>query len=178
MRTLILGMGNPILSDDGVGLHAARALEGRFEGADVRTCALIGLELLDRVTGYDRLFVIDAMIDAMIDVSRAAGTVVKLAVGTGALHLFSSHGLHFFEILQMGRDLGLAMPEVAGIYGIVVEPECPFGEGLSPLLARRLEEIVRWIGDDIGQVMRAGAGPPCPPLRPEAEFRKHEDNPP
>lgn len=154
MRTLILGMGNPILSDDGVGLHAARALTGCFEGADVRTCALIGLELLDRVTGYDRLFVIDAMTDE----SRAVGTVVKLAAGTGALHLFSSHGLHFFEILQMGRDLGLAMPEVSGIYGIVVEPECPFGEGLSPLLAPRLEEIIRWIGDDIGQVMRAGAG--------------------
>lgn len=145
MKTLILGMGNPILSDDGVGLHVARALEGHFAGTDVHTSALIGLDLLDIVAGYDQVFVIDAIQDG----SRLPGTVLKLAAGEGALHLFSSHGLHFFDILQLGQDVGIAVPEVAGVYGVVIGPDCPFGEGLSPLLARQQARIVRQIAEDV-----------------------------
>jgi hydrogenase maturation protease len=55
MKVLILGMGNPILSDDGVGLVIARALEGRIEGARIETSPIIGLGLLDMVTGYERI---------------------------------------------------------------------------------------------------------------------------
>lgn len=150
MKALILGMGNPILSDDGVGLHVARALDGRFAGTDVRTSALIGLGLLDIVADYDHVFVIDAIQDG----GYPLGTVVKLAAGEGALHLFSSHGMHFFEILQMGKDVGIVVPEVAGIYGVVIGPECPFGEGLSPMLARRRAGIVRQITEAVGRGLK------------------------
>ena len=153
MKALILGMGNPILSDDGVGLRVARALEGRFAGVDVRTSALIGLDLLDIVANYDQVFVIDAIQDG----SRLPGTVVKLAAGEGALHLFSSHGMHFFEILQLGKEAGVAVPEVAGIYGVVICPECPFGEKLSPLLGRRQAGIVRQIAEDVGRGLNVPA---------------------
>jgi hydrogenase maturation protease len=161
MKSLILGMGNPILSDDGVGLYVARALGGRFTGVDVRTCALIGLGLLDIVAGYYRVFVIDAI----LDVSRLPGTVVKLAAGEGARHLFSSHGMHFFEILQLGKNAGISVPEVAGIYGVVIGPECPFGEELSPLLARRQAEIVRQIAEDVDCGLKAPAVSSSPDWR-------------
>ena len=151
MKVLILGMGNPILSDDGVGLHIARSLEGHFAGTDVRTSALIGLNLLDIVAGYDQVFVIDAIQDGR----HLPGTVVKLAAGEGALHLFSSHGMHFFEILQLGKDVGIAVPEVVGVYGVVIDPDCPFGEELSPLLARRQAGIVRQIAEDVGRRLKA-----------------------
>jgi hydrogenase maturation protease len=150
VKALILGMGNPILSDDGVGLHIARTLEGRFAGTDVRTSALIGLGLLDIVAGYDQVFVIDAIQDGR----HPPGTVVKLAAGEGALHLFSSHGMHFFEILQLGKDVGIAVPEVAGVYGVAIGPDCPFGGGLSPLLARRQAGIVRQIAEDVGRGLK------------------------
>lgn len=151
MKVLILGMGNPILSDDGVGLHIARSLEGHFAGTDVRTSALIGLNLLDIVAGYDQVFVIDAIQDGR----HPPGTVVKLEAGEGALHLFSSHGMHFFEILQLGKDVGIAVPEVVGVYGVVIGPDCPFGEELSPLLARRQAGIVRQIAEDVGRRLKA-----------------------
>jgi hydrogenase maturation protease len=151
VKTLILGMGNPILSDDGVGLHIARALEGHFPGTDVRTSALIGLDLLDIVAGYDQVFVIDAIQNGR----NPPGTVVKLAAGEGALHLFSSHGMHFFEILQLGKDVGIVVPEVAGIYGVEIDHDCPFGEELSPLLAQRQAGIVRQIAEDVGRGLKA-----------------------
>ena len=148
MKTLILGMGNPILSDDGVGGHVARALEGRFKNTDVRTIALIGLGLLDVITDYDRIFVIDAVQDRRYP----PGTVVKLAAAEGALHLFSSHGMHFFQMLQLGKDVGMAIPEVAGIYGVAIDFDCPFGENLSPLLAQLQDGIVRQIAEHVGSV--------------------------
>ena len=97
MRTLILGLGNPILSDDGVGLSVAKRLEGQWSGVDVATTAVVGLGLLDLVKGYDKVF----LIDACIRQGRRAGEVIKLAKGDGALHLFSSHGLDFFQPLKM-----------------------------------------------------------------------------
>lgn len=149
MKTLILGMGNPILSDDGIGMHVARVLEGVFADTDVRTCALIGLDLLDIVTEYDRVFVIDAVQDRRY----SPGTVVKLAVAEETLHLFSSHGLHFFEILQLGKNVGIAVPEVVGIYGVAIGMECPFGESLSLQMACFLDEIVRQIVEHVSSAL-------------------------
>jgi hydrogenase maturation protease len=157
VKTLILGMGNPILSDDGVGLHVARALEGHFAEMDVRTCALIGLGLLDIVADYEKVFVIDAIQDG----NRPPGTVVKLAAGQGTLHLFSSHGMHFFQILQLGKDSGVVVPEVAGIYGVVIVHESPFGEGLTPQLALQWAGIVSQIAADIGRGMKVSADVPA-----------------
>ncbi len=142
-------MGNPILSDDGVGLHVAQALDGIFADTDVRTCALIGLDLLDIVTGYDRVFVIDAIQNRRYP----PGTVVKLAAAEEAIHLFSSHGMHFFEILQLGKDVGIAVPEVVGIYGVAIVTECLFGESLSPQMACLQDGIVRQIAEHVSRKM-------------------------
>ena len=145
MRTLILGMGNPILSDDGIGNHVALALDGHFADTDVRTCTLIGLDLLDVMADYDQVFVIDAVQDTRY----LPGKVVELTSLDGTRHLFSSHGMHFFEMIQLGRDLGMAVPDVAGIFGVAVAFDCPFGEDLSVELACMKHEIVQNIADRI-----------------------------
>ena len=59
MKTLILGMGNPILSDDGVGLALAAMLRNKIRGADVAASAMIGLSLFDLIIGYDTIFIIE-----------------------------------------------------------------------------------------------------------------------
>lgn len=141
MRAVILGMGNPILSDDGVGVHMARALGEKLPGVDVRTADMIGLHLLDLVAGYDAVLVIDAIQTG----TKPPGTVEEVRQGERCLHLFSSHGFHFFEILQLGRDLGYPMPEAVGIAGIEIGNDCPFGEGLSKGLLDRKEDILREI---------------------------------
>lgn len=64
MKTLILGIGNSILGDDGVGVHVARELSRKIkdENVDVRDTSVDGLNLLEFIMGYDRLVVIDAII--------------------------------------------------------------------------------------------------------------------
>lgn len=142
-------MGNPILSDDSIGMHVALALDGCFADTDVRTCALIGLDLLDVMAGFDRVFVIDALQDAR----HPPGTVVELASIDETRHLFSSHGLHFFEMIQLGKNLGIALPEVAGIFGVAVGSDCPFGKNLSEELASMKDEIIRHVTNRIADTM-------------------------
>jgi hydrogenase maturation protease len=62
-RTLILGVGNLILSDDGVGIHAVRLLQEKVKANDTITIidgGTCGLDLLQYLEGIDRLIVLDA----------------------------------------------------------------------------------------------------------------------
>jgi len=138
-------MGNPILCDDGVGHHIARALEDVFPDADVRTTAMIDLQLLEMLTDYDRVFIVDALLSSGDNI----GTVKKLIPEQGTLHLFSSHGLHFFELLKLGRELQYTLPEIGGIYGIVIEEECSFGTALSPEIMKKRKTIIREVTTDM-----------------------------
>ncbi|GAH17016.1 unnamed protein product [marine sediment metagenome] len=63
MKTLILGLGNPILSDDGVGFCVAGELRGRLSQQEVTVMetSMTGLSLLDLLAGYDRAIIIDAI---------------------------------------------------------------------------------------------------------------------
>jgi hydrogenase maturation protease len=147
MKVLILGMGNPILSDDGVGLFIARKLrEEVLPGVDIRTTALAGPAILDLINGYDHIFLIDASITG----KTGSGVVTRFNhEADGLLHLFSSHGLNFFELLQLGKALGYEMPEVGGVYGIEIGDEVCFGLQLSPQLREKSQCIVREIAEDI-----------------------------
>jgi len=64
MKTLVLGIGNSILGDDGVGVRVAQELAGKIknDNIDVRDVGIDGLNLLDLILGYDKLIVIDAVL--------------------------------------------------------------------------------------------------------------------
>jgi hydrogenase maturation protease len=145
VKTLILGMGNPILSDDGVGIHIARSLEGVVPDAAVVTTTMIDLQLLEILTDYDRVFIVDALLSCGDEI----GTVKKLTPEQGTRHLFSSHGLHFFELLKLGQELHYRLPEIGGIYGIVIRDECSFGKSLSPKIKMKRKAIIREVATDI-----------------------------
>jgi hydrogenase maturation protease len=145
MKILILGMGSPILSDDGVGLVIVRALKERIPNTDVITTTLVGLNLLDQLLGYDKLFLIDALVSG----ESRPGTLKKLKSGEGTAHLFTSHGLDFFTLLALGKQLGLKMPVVGAIYGIEIENPVSFGEELTPSLAEKLPSLIESIRQDI-----------------------------
>ena len=63
MKTLILGIGNPLLGDDGIGFHIAQELARQIqdENTDVKDTSVDGLNLLELITGYDRVIIIDAI---------------------------------------------------------------------------------------------------------------------
>jgi hydrogenase maturation protease len=131
-RTLILGLGNPLLRDDAVGLRVARELRPALIGrADVEvgeeTCG--GLRLMERMVGYDRAILIDA-----IRSGRPPGTV--LAVDPRQIptqHSASSHDVTLPLALALGRRSGARLPSDDQLRVIAIEAEDveTFGEDMT-----------------------------------------------
>ena len=140
-RCLVLGLGNEALSDDRVGLIAARRIASESGiHADVREACHASIDLLPVIEGYDRLIVIDAIWGE----EWPPGTQVRrhsyeLMVGVGHR---SPHSMSFAEIVELGRRLGLLMPQQVIIYALAVSDPFTFGETLSPPVAEAFDAWV------------------------------------
>jgi hydrogenase maturation protease len=140
-KTLILGLGNPILSDDGIGLVVAERLKGRVGGVDVISTPLTGLHLLDLMVGYDALF----LIDAMITTESPPGELKFISPDEVSLPTLSSHGFNLLEILKLGKKLGLSVPELKWVYGIAIGKDPSFGEEPSAELMKKVDAMASQI---------------------------------
>ncbi|HKY83981.1 MAG TPA: hydrogenase maturation protease [Anaerolineales bacterium] len=132
-RTLIIGLGNPLLRDDAVGLHVARrvraALAGR-DDAEVVEESCGGLRLMERMVGYDRAILIDA-----IRGDRTPGTVLTLDPReVHTQHSASAHDVNLPTALALGRRTGARLPsdDQLRIIAIEVEDVENFGEEMTP----------------------------------------------
>ncbi|MFH7320669.1 hydrogenase maturation protease [Desulfurivibrio sp. D14AmB] len=138
-NTIVIGLGNPLLADDGVGLQVAGLLRDCLPpGAGVRvvTAGSGGLGLLELMVGYQRALIIDAMLSG----TRAPGSVARLAVASAgpARHLAGSHGGDLAALLRLGRSLDLALPERVELIGIEAAEVDRFAEELSRSVAAAL----------------------------------------
>jgi len=132
MKTLILGMGNPILSDDGVGIWVARALEGRLNQQEITVTetSMAGLNLLDLLVNFDRAIIIDAI----QTLGGKVGQVYRLEPETfdATRHSATPHDVNFATALELGNRLGLALPHQITIFAIEVEDVTTFSEECTP----------------------------------------------
>jgi len=143
-RTLIVGLGNPLMTDDAVGILVARELHARLKSPDVelREASVAGIELMELLVGYDRAIIIDAV---QTDGGKP-GDWYRLDGPREISDLpQSSHRFGIFEGLELGRRLDLDMPEEIRIYAVEAPDPFTFGEGLSPALAAALPGIVEGI---------------------------------
>ena len=104
MKILVLGVGNPILSDDGVGIHVARALkEKKLTGVVVEELAASGLELLDMVVGHDEVIIVDAIQTK----DGKPGDFYQLEEKDfeKSIHGSSPHGINIATALALGRKI-------------------------------------------------------------------------
>jgi hydrogenase maturation protease len=141
-KVLLLGLGNDILTDDAIGLEVAQRLRDKLSdhpGIDIRGTTEMGLALLDFITGYSAVVIVDS-----IQTGKAApGSVHEL--DAGALQQLTGRTPHFVgvsETLALGRELGLAMPEQVKIFAVEVEDPFTLGTELSPALQAALPAIV------------------------------------
>lgn len=150
--TLILGLGNDLLRDDGVGLAAARLVaELVGEEADLEEACLATIDLLPLLSGYRRVLVVDGWLSE----DRPPGSPVhvspdQLPRGFGYR---SFHSLPFGEMLRLGRLLDLPMPDEIAIHGLAVEDPRTFGYGFTPAVERSWRAWARTIASmEFGQV--------------------------
>ncbi len=142
---LLLGLGNDILTDDAVGLHVVRRLQSRLAGQpgiDFRETTEMGLALLDFITGYPVVVIVDSIQTGR----QPPGFLHELeAAELTQLTGRTPHFLGVSETLALGRQWGLPMPDRVRIFAIEVEDPFTLGTALGPPLEAALPGIVERI---------------------------------
>ena len=144
--TLIVGLGNPILGDDGIGWQVAEAVQAGLNDPDVEVLCLSlgGLALMEHLAGYRRVLIIDAMTSG-----APAGTLHRMTVQEldelSVQHTASVHDLSLSAALALGRELGLDLPGEIRVIGVETQPEFEFGETLSPAVKCKVPQIVELV---------------------------------
>jgi hydrogenase maturation protease len=135
-RWLVLGLGNPILGDDGVGWHVADAVEQTLNGSGgtvtVERAALGGLHVMERLIGYDRAIVVDAIHTGRHAAGRVSLLPLEDLPDPVAGYTNSSHDTSLRTALEVGRTLGARLPTHVTIVAVETTREYDFSEKLSP----------------------------------------------
>ncbi len=156
-KTLVLGMGNTLLQDDGAGVHVARLLRtqvGDTPDAEFLDAGTLSFTLAAAVEEADRLIVVDA---ARMD--RPPGTV-QVFEGEGMDRFLqgnrrlSVHEVSLVDLLAIARLTGL-LPARRALVGIEPAsldwgetPSAPVAQAVPVAAAAVLDLIGKWRDDD------------------------------
>ena len=143
MKTIILGVGNPILGDDGVGIHVIRKLKKQIKKENVTIDEAItgGMNLLDLLLGYDKAIIVDAIIAE----GSNAGEVRRIPLSNfSSMHSCNPHDVSLPEAIQLAEKLGEGrVPKEIIIIGITMR-QLPneFGESLSSEISAAVPKAI------------------------------------
>lgn len=156
-KTAVIGIGNLLLKDEGLGIHAVRLLKNRFPeiNAEIIDAGTPGFGLYDLFEKYEKVVVVDA-----INMGKHFGSIGKFTPDqvVALTKSFSLHDLGLAEVIKLGQNLGQDFSHVI-IWGIQPK-EIAFGEDLTSEVKNSLIELVELIVDHVK------ASPTI--LRPEA----------
>jgi hydrogenase maturation protease len=145
MKTLVLGMGNPILSDDGVGIRVAHEVASQLNSAQVSVVetSAAGLSLLDSIVGYERVIIIDA-----IQTEKGeAGQIYRMGTADFSLtkHFSSPHQINLATALELGKMLNLEMPRQITVFAVEAKDITSFSEKCTPEVQKAVPEAVKMV---------------------------------
>ncbi|MBL7110390.1 MAG: hydrogenase maturation protease [Bacteroidales bacterium] len=139
---LVLGIGNDILTDDGIGPRIVRQLEKDTPPSlfAFQTATVGGLEILEMITGYREVLFIDAIKTR----DGIPGTIYYLTPESfkETLHLTNLHDINFLNALKLGEKLHMEMPEQIRIIAIEIVEDLEFSEHFSPQIREKYPEIL------------------------------------
>jgi hydrogenase maturation protease len=150
MKGLVLGLGNDILSDDGVGLVVVRRLKERLggeESIDFVETNEMGLSLLDFIEGYDWAVIVDSIITG----DDAPGTLSIFDRDTfNHPRACNPHHMGLDEIIDMAEKMNLEVPKNLFVAAIEVKDPFSFGEKLT----NEIEKIVPKVTTEIETIIK------------------------
>lgn len=142
-HTLVIGVGNPIVTDDSVGIRVAELLRERLrgrEGVVVETDCWGGLRLMERMVGFDRAIVIDAAC-----MGERPGTISVLSCRDARTqHSSSAHDMDIVTALEFGRRAGAELPRNEAVVFVAIEALNinTFGRECTPYVALAIPRAV------------------------------------
>ena len=145
-RVLVIGLGNPILSDDAIGPRVVNDLRIQMSDprVDYRSCSAGGLEVLDLLQGYGSAVIIDGIRTR----GGEPGTVYYFSLDElpATRHIANLHAVGLPTAIAMARHLGLPVPHPISVAAVEIVEDLVASESLTPALAERYDEIVDEIG--------------------------------
>jgi len=151
--TLLLALGNDIMRDDAAALVAADILKERFSGrVDFVSTIKVGLTLMDIMSGYDRVLLLDTIITG----EHEPGTIMEFSEADFKTILeLSPHFMSLPDVIELAKRLSIDFPKEIRILALEIEQPLEFGETLSPAIAQAIPEYVqkaehllgRWLSD-------------------------------
>jgi hydrogenase maturation protease len=160
MKTLVIGLGNPLVTDDSVGLRVVAALKPLLaDHTDVEVAEdhWGGLRLMERMIGFDRAIVVDA-----IQTGSAPGTIHLLTPdGIATQRSASAHDVNLPTALEFGRRAGAHLPDNRQIQlvGIEAEDTLTFGERCTPAVQAAIPQAVEAVLRVLSEVCAQGTEP-------------------
>ncbi len=158
MSLVILGLGNDLLGDDGIGLLAAQALLP-FESPEVavRSAGQSGLYLLEHLQGFDDAIVVDSVL------GDHPGTIRELTDAEVSESIVpSAHYVGLPEALALARSSGLPVPRRLRIFGVEIDVAQRIGSAPGPAVASCLPQLVETVLSAAKEWGYAPASPPRP----------------
>jgi len=159
---VVLGLGNPVLCDDGVGLAVVRVLRDLLNrepilGVDVLASTRAGFELIDLLRDYRRAILVDCL--TLPD--PQPGRVRRLAVDdvAGSSRLVNVHELSVGMAFRFAERMGIAMPTDVEILAVEAADTWTIAEGLTPAVQAAVAPLAREIYEDLRR--RAPAAEPA-----------------
>jgi hydrogenase maturation protease len=141
-------VGNLLLGDEGLGIHALRALAGRElpPHVDLLDGGTPGLGLLHLIQGYEKVLIIDA-----VNAGQIPGAVLRFEVedvsSVSAGPALSLHDTQVLEVLQWATYVGRALPPIV-LFGI--QPQTlDWGTELSDTVLGSLDALLEAIQKEV-----------------------------
>lgn len=153
MKTMVIGLGNPILGDDGVGWKVAEEVRKQLPydmSVNVDCLSVGGISLMEHLIGYDRAILIDAFA-----LEEPIGSILVLKLrdlpNYSAFHTTNTHDTSLQNAIELGRSMGAPLPNEVDIVGIATHRIYDFGEELSPPVAEAVSFAARVVIDLVKQ---------------------------
>jgi len=154
VKRLILGVGNTIMGDDGVGIHVVRIVKERTRPRaelQFKELGASGLKLVEEMLGYDEVIVVDSYASTDADTGRIREFGPEDFEDT--LHASSPHGANFATALDFYRRLHPdKMPRKIRIFTVDIHPTDTFGESLSDRVQDAASELAEMIIRGLGRM--------------------------
>ncbi len=156
MKCIVLGLGNPVLSDDSVGLKVAQRLLEKVDRQDVdivETTAA-GLDFLEILAGYDKAI----FIDAIQTPAGPAGKVYRLELDAlaGTRHGSSPHDVSLCTALELGKRLQLELPREIVIFAVEAANVITLSETCTPAVEAAIPACVDLVIEELGEAAERG----------------------
>ena len=151
MKTIVLGLGNTVLRDDGIGIFVARELRKILPPlVAVVEAELAGFDLLGLLEGYDRAVIIDAI--QLNDVEP--GTVFRILPDDikTTPRLASFHDIDLVTAIALGKRMGLTMPFETVIYAVQALDTVTLEEGCTEQVERIIPLLAREIAGELEEI--------------------------